>query len=64
MLKLKVLAIIFVLSLAGIVLIGSRHFLSFAASDPVNEIANYKNWTRITKEPIAIKIDEASLAGG
>lgn len=61
--KIKIAAVAFILGLVGIVLNSSHHF-SVSANDVSGEIANYKTWSRITKEPITLKIDEASLGGG
>ncbi|MEO6590093.1 MAG: hypothetical protein ABIP06_12395 [Pyrinomonadaceae bacterium] len=63
MMKIKIIAIAFILSLVGIVFSGSHHF-SVSANDVSDEIANYKTWSRITKEPITLKIDESSFVGG
>jgi lipopolysaccharide export LptBFGC system permease protein LptF len=53
MLKIKVFIIAGVLSLAAIVLNSSSVPISEAQADPVlKEISGYKNWTKITKEPI------------
>ena len=64
MIKIKIGAMIFLLGLVGIVLSGSHQFSSHAEPDAAEAIANYKNWTRITKEPIVIKLDQSSLVGG
>ena len=64
MIKIKIGAMIFLIGLVGIVLNGSHHFSSYAETDAADEIANYKNWSRITKEPLVLKSDEASLVGG
>lgn len=55
MLKIKIFAIAAVLFLTGIVLKSSRQFSSHAQSDEVsNEIAEYKSWSKITKEPFKV----------
>ena len=53
MIKIKIIAAVFLLSLVGIVLNGSHQF-SVSANDVAVEIANYKNWTPITKEPFKV----------
>ncbi|MGI9055458.1 MAG: hypothetical protein ACR2F2_06615 [Pyrinomonadaceae bacterium] len=63
MIKIKIFAVAFILSLVGIIFYGSHHF-SVSANDISNEIANYKTWSKITKEPITLKIDESSFVGG
>lgn len=65
MLKIKVFAIGVVLSLVAIVLSSSPVFTSKAESDTVlQQIAAYKTWQRINKEPIKVsggfQIDGAS----
>lgn len=64
MLKIKVFAIGIVLSLVAIVLSNSPVFTSKAESDTVlQQIAAYKTWQRINKEPIKVggfQIDGAS----
>lgn len=64
MLKLKIIAAASILSLVGIVLNISHDFSSEAEDDSIlQEISGYKNWTRITKEPVVIAIDEAAIQG-
>ena len=54
MLKIKIIAIVGVLFLVGIVLSSSKRFESSAKGDVLEEIATYKTWTRINKEPIKV----------
>lgn len=61
-LKIKLIAIAFILSLVGIVFYGSHRF-SVSANNAADEIANYKTWSRITKEPVKVEINEAALSG-
>lgn len=63
MLKLKLIAIIGVLSFVGIVLHNSQIFSSSAKGGAVEEIAKYKTWTKVSKEPIVVKNDEAAFVG-
>lgn len=64
MLKLKIIAAASILSLVGIILNISHHFSSKAEDDSIlQEIAGYKNWTRITKEPLVVAINEAAIQG-
>lgn len=62
MLRIKIFVIVGILFLVGIVLSSSERFASSAKGDVFEEIANYKTWTRITKEPIktAFQIDGTS----
>lgn len=57
MIKLKILAIASVLMIAGIVSSGSRSFSTLAKSDVLQEIAGYKSWSKITKEPIKVSTE-------
>jgi hypothetical protein len=62
--KIKILATLGFVTLIASVLIFAPNFSANAEGDEfVKEIANYKNWTKITKEPIVVKIDEAALVG-
>lgn len=55
MLKIKLFAVACVLSLTAIVLSISPVFVSKADGDRIlQEIAVYKSWQRITKEPIKV----------
>lgn len=55
MLKLKLTAISGILFLIGIVLSNSSSASTSAKIDnAIQEIANYKTWTKITKEPIKV----------
>jgi ABC-type spermidine/putrescine transport system permease subunit I len=56
--------------LAFVICFGIAGFQSFISpveaqkQTTFNELAGYKNWTKITKEPIKLEIDFASFAGG
>lgn len=65
MIKIKVSAIAAVLLLVGIVLSGSQQFSTSAEGDVFEEIASYKTWSKITREPIKVgfTIDGNSGAG-
>ncbi len=63
MLKIKLAVIAIFLSFAGFALINSEQLITSARTDFVQEIANYKTWSKITKEPLQFKIDEASGGG-
>lgn len=63
MVKIKIGAMIFLLGLVGIVLNGSHHFSSHAETDAADEIAKYKNWSKITKKPIKVE-SEIELGDG
>lgn len=63
--RVKLFAVACFLGFAGLVSGSSYLFPSRAESDDVIQaIAKYKIWSKITKEPITVKIDEASLVGG
>jgi hypothetical protein len=62
-LKIKIISILSILFLVGIVFHNSRSFSSSAKGDVLQEIAKYKTWSKITKEPIVVKIDESALIG-
>lgn len=64
MLKIKLIATLSVLFLVGMVFQNSHSFSTSAKGDVLKEIANYKTWTKISKEPIEVKIAEASFIGG
>lgn len=64
MIKIKLGAIVFIFGLVGIILNSSHRFSSHAESDAADEIANYKSWSRITKEPIPVKFTIDSSGGG
>lgn len=64
MIKIKITAITAVLLLVGIVLSGSQQFSTSAEGDVFDEIAAYKTWTRITKEPIKVGFVIDPNAGG
>lgn len=64
MIKIKLGVIVFVFGLVGIISNSSHRFSSHAETDAADEIANYKSWSRITKEPIAVKLETTSLGGG
>jgi hypothetical protein len=66
MLKIKLFAVAGVLSLMAIVLCCSPVLVSKAESDTIlQQIAGYKNWQRINKEPIKVAntliIDETAV---
>lgn len=64
MLKIKLIAILSIFGLVGIVLSSSHQFSSKAQTDEaLDAIADYKTWTKITKEAIVVKIDESALVG-
>ena len=62
--KIKIVAILSVLGLVAIVLNVSSVFVSRAEDDKILEaIAGYKNWARVTKDPIEIDIDNIAISG-
>lgn len=54
MVKIKLGAIVVFLITAAIVLSNSRQFTATASGDVLAEIAKYKTWQRINKEPIKV----------
>lgn len=64
MLKIKLIAIIGILSFVAFVFHNSHSFSSSASGDVFEEIAKYKTWVKISKEPIAVRNEEAALVGG
>ena len=54
MLKIKLIAIIGILSFVAFVFHNSHSFSSSASGDVFEEIAKYKTWTRMNKEPIKV----------
>lgn len=63
MLKLKISAIAVFLVLAIVAMNNSSSFSSSAKGDVLEEIANYKTWTVVTKEPIVVESDNSALVG-
>ena len=65
MLKIKFIAIVGIFVLVGIVLSGSRSFSTSAKEDVSEEIAKYKTWNKINKEPIRVEIEfSLDFSGG
>ena len=54
MLKIKLTAIICILSFVGIVFHNSNSFSSSAKGNVFEEIISYKTWARINKEPVKV----------
>ncbi len=63
MLKIKIIAVFSILLIVGIVISNSRSFSTSARGDIFEEIAAYKTWTRITKEPIKVEAYASNLIG-
>jgi hypothetical protein len=64
MLKIKLITIFGVFVLVGIVLSNSSSYSTSAETDnALQEIANYKTWTKITKEPIKVGFQVDGKAG-
>ena len=55
MLKIKLFAVAAFIALTAIVLSSSNRFAASANEDVFREIANYKTWQRINKEPIKVE---------
>lgn len=54
MVKIKLIAIAVFLTLTAIALSNSRNFVTFANGDVLQEIAQYKTWQRLNKNPIKV----------
>lgn len=52
--KIKILVLMSILFLVGVVLCLPSEFSTSAKSDVLSEIAQYKTWSRITKEPFQV----------
>lgn len=64
MLKVKLIAVLSVFAIVAIVLSSSSSFSTSAENDnAVQEIAGYKTWTKITKEPIKVEFLNKVKAG-
>ncbi len=64
MLKIKLFVIVVVMSLVGIISSTSYQFSSKAESDTIlGEIAAYRTWAKVTKEPLGFQIDGAAASG-
>lgn len=62
MLKIKLFAVMLVLGLTAVVLSSSDHFQTAAQDDPVlTELANYRDWTKITERPIEATANVAPM---
>jgi hypothetical protein len=62
--RIKLLTIFSVLVLVGIITDNSRQFTSAAKDDEVlSEIAKYKTWTKVSKEPIKVETLELLKTG-
>ena len=56
MLRIKLFAILSVLSLVGIVFLSSHNFSSEAKEDVLKDIAGYKTWKRLVKPEPKIEV--------
>ena len=64
MLKIKLLVVGLAFALFAIALFHSAPRPAAAETDVVGEIANYKSWTRMNREPITVQLDLGDLSGG
>ncbi len=64
--RIKLITLITILSLVGIVSFNSYQSPTKASGDSIfEEIANYKTWTKVSKDPIKVDVTiGADLAGG
>lgn len=57
MLKIKIITVLSILFIVGLVMSNSRSVLTSANGDVFQEIAKYKTWSRINKEPIKVGLN-------
>ncbi len=62
--KIKLAVIVIFLSFAGFALTNSEQLITSAKTDFVQEIANYKTWSKITKKPIKTEFTIDNASGG
>ena len=62
--RIKLIALLTVLGVVGIVLFNSNQVSQAKNDDVLEQIAKYKTWTKVSKDPIKVEIDVNSLAGG
>lgn len=64
--RIKLITILIFIGLVGTVLLSSQQFASKAKGDSVLEqIASYRNWTKVSKEPIKVNVTiDSALSGG
>lgn len=63
MFKTKIIAVLSILFAAGIVLNNSHTFSISARSDIFEEIAQYKTWSKLNREPIRVELN-LDFSGG
>ena len=62
--KIKIFVVAGVLSLVAIVSNISPVFVSKAEDDQIlQSISGYKNWAKVTKEPIAVDVSNIAVSG-
>lgn len=61
----KLIALLTVLGVVGIVLFNSNQVSQAKNDDILEQIAKYKAWTKVSKDPIKVDVTiDADLAGG
>jgi hypothetical protein len=63
MLKIKLAAVAVILMIAAVALNNSRYFAASANENVLPEVAKYKTWQRINKEPIKARFN-LEFSGG
>ena len=63
MIKIKVILILSLLMLFAFFSANVGLFSTSAKTDVLEEIAKYKTWSKITKEPVVVAINNAGLVG-
>ena len=62
--RIKLITIFSMLILVGIIANNSRQFSSAAKDDEtLSEIAKYKTWTKVSKDPIKVESDALTISG-
>ncbi|MBX7174972.1 MAG: hypothetical protein K1X72_28605 [Pyrinomonadaceae bacterium] len=62
--RIKLIALLTVLGVVGVVLFNANQVSQAKNDDVLEQIAKYKTWTKVSKDPIKVEIDVNSLAGG
>ena len=62
--RIKLIALLTVLGVVGVVLLNANQVSQAKNDDVLEQIAKYKTWTKVSKDPIKVEIDVNSLAGG
>ncbi len=60
----KLIGLLMILGLLGIILLNSNPVSKANGDESLEQIAKYKTWTKVSKDPIKVEVDTNSLAGG